>query len=424
MTATTATALRAAATGERPPESRTIYRLLSDPKIQAGLAAVAGKFMTKDRLLRLLINCVKKTPKLLECDPETVLGAMMTSCALGLEPNTVQQQAFLIPYERRTKKGDKWITVVDCQFQVGARGFVTLAYRSPEILLLDAAAVHDGDHFKHRRGSNAFLEYETALKDRGPLLASFSYVRLKNGAELSLVLPLDEILKIRGRSETFRALTLKVQNAQDEAERRKAQAKLDETPWVMWEDDMATKSAIKKHAKALPIAASDSFAVAASIDDQGDVGTLDLQAMADPDRARSAVTDASEVPAIENNASEPLVSGEAFGGTARQAETVARGGAQQQAEQHTQQQAAGPAARPAMKRATGKPAATPAPAAPTPASARAALTQAALTDYCDQVAKVPRDRDEALQTLDLARSELNEADFGIVTAAFHERWGD
>lgn len=417
----TASALRGAATGEKPREPRTILHLLQDPRIGTGLAAVAGKYMTKERLLRLCINAVKKTPDLMKCDPQTVLGAMMTSCALGLEPNTVQQQAFLIPYKRSRKVGNDWIEEFDCQFQIGARGYVTLAYRSEHIQLLDAAAIHDGDHFKHRRGSNSFLEYETTLKDRGALIGAFSYVRMTSGAESSIVLPLDEIMKIRGKSETFRSLVKRVESAGNEKDKRYAQQKLDDTPWVMWEDDMATKSAIKKHAKNLPIAAGDTFGVAAGIDEAGESGALDLGAMVDPERVRAAVADVDDVPVIENDMSDRGVGGEAFGATGRQAETVARGGAQQQAETA----AASPSPRPAMKRATGKvPAAEPARGAPTPAAARAALSTDALTDYCDQVAKVPRDRDEALQTLDLARSELNEADFGVVTAAFHQRWGD
>jgi phage RecT family recombinase len=417
----TATALRAAATGDKPKEQRTILQLLNDPRIGAGLAAVAGKYMTRERLLRLCINAVKKTPRLMDCDPQTVLGAMMTSCALGLEPNTVQQQAFLIPYKRSQKVGTNWVDVFDCQFQIGARGYITLAYRSEHIQSLDAAAIHDGDHFKHRRGSSAFLEYETSLKDRGPLVGAFSYVRMTSGAESSIVLPLDEILKIRARSETYRSLVQKVENPRDEKEKQRAMRNLAETPWVMWEDDMATKSAIKKHAKALPIAASDTFAVAAGVDEQGETGALDLGAMVDPDRARAAMADVDDVPVLENNASETLgASGEAFGATARQAETVQRGGKEQ-----AETPAAGPAPRPAVKRATAKSAAaTPAPAAPATANARAALPPEQLAAWQRDVATGSQSRDDALQALDLARSELNETDMAAVSAAFHERWGD
>ncbi len=302
---------------------------------------------------------------------------------------------------------------MDCQFQIGARGFVTLAYRSEHIKSLDAAAIHQGDHFKHRRGTNAFLEYETCLADRGPLIGAFSYTRMADDGESAIVLTLDEILKIRGRSETFRALTAKVQTAEDDATRRKAQAKLDETPWVMWEDDMATKSAIKKHAKALPIAASDTFAVAAGIDEQSETGVLDLPAMADVD----------EVPVlkIEASANEaPVASGEAFGATARQAEPVARA-AQQQPETPT----AGPAPRPPAKRATGKvPAEATAPADPAASAKRVAQTPEVLQVWLHDVGGADVSRDYALQALDLARSELDEADMAAVSAAFNERWAD
>jgi phage RecT family recombinase len=419
----TATALRAAATGEKPKEQRTILQLLNDPRIGVGLAAVAGKYMTKERLLRLCVNAVKKTPRLMDCDPQTVLGAMMTSCALGLEPNTVQQQAFLIPYKRRAKVGNDWIDVYDCQFQIGARGYVTLAYRSEHIQNLDAAAIHDGDHFKHRRGTSAFLEYETSLKDRGPLIGAFSYVRMTSGAESSVVLPLDELMKIRARSETYRALVRNLESAQSDKDREKAERNLAETPWVMWEDDMATKSAIKKHAKNLPIAAGDAFAVAAGVDEQGETGVLDLGAMVDPDRARAAMADVDDVPVLEHAPSEALVSTEAFGATGRQAEAVARGGQQQAQQQVSQGPSPSPAPRPAAKRATAKAPAPAAEASPPPAGARGALPPEQLEAWKRDVTGSPT-KDDAAQALDLARSELNDADMQAVTKAFHERWGD
>lgn len=418
----TATALRAAATGEKPREQRTILHLLQDPRIGTGLAAVAGKYMTKERLLRLCINAVKKTPDLMKCDPQTVLGAMMTSCALGLEPNTVQQQAFLIPYKRSRKVGNEWVEEFDCQFQIGSRGYVTLAYRSEHIQSLDAAAIHDGDTFEHMRGSNAFLKYATALRDRGPLLGAFSYVRLTGGGESSIVLPLDEILKIRGKSETYRSLVKRVESAGNDSDKRRAQQKLDETPWVMWEDDMATKSAIKKHAKNLPIAAGDSFAVAAGIDEQGETGALDLGAMVDPERARAAMADVDDVPVLEHAPSEALVSTEAFGTTGRQAEAVARGGQQQAQQQVSQGQAPSPAPRPAAKRATAK-APAPAAEASTPPAGRASLPRDQLEAWKRDVTGSPT-KDDAAQALDLARSELNDADMQAVTKTFHERWGD
>ena len=398
----TASNLRAAATGEKPTETRTIVQLLNDPRVGKGLAAVAGKFMTADRMLRLCINAVKKTPRLLECDPQTVLGAMMTSAALGLEPNTVQQQAFLIPYKRRAKVRGEWVDIYDCQFQVGARGYVTLAYRSPYIASLDASAIHDGDHWKHMRGTGAFLEYAIELRNRGPLIGAFSYVRLKEGGESAVVLPLDELMKIRDKSETWRAVNLAVSRAENVKDREKAERNLAETPWRMWEDDMAKKSAIKKHAKDLPIAAGDQFAAAANIDEQAESGVMDLGAMVDPDRAREAAEDADAVPMLENQPADTLeISGEAFGATSRQSEPV-------------RAPSPAPAAKPAAKRA-----APVQKSAAEPSAARAA-SAAVVAEYLDQIDKL--DRDGSSQALDLARTDLNESQYDQVLQAFRARF--
>jgi hypothetical protein len=107
---------------------------------------------------------------------------------------------------------------------------------------------------------------------------------------------LDEIQKIRSKSETYNSLTKTVAEAQSEKDRRYNQGKLDETPWVMWFDDMASKSAIKKHAKVLPISSGDALAVAAELDNKADMGAVDLRTFTDPDAARAVVEGEMDVP--------------------------------------------------------------------------------------------------------------------------------
>lgn len=382
-------ALRAAATGQATKPA-TIFDYLDNPKVKTGIAAVAGKFLTADRMLRLCVNAVKKTPDLQKCDPTTVLGAMMASAALGLEPNTVQQQAFLIPYKRRALVNGQWCDVFDCQFQIGARGFVTLAYRSPLIAQFHAEAIHQGDHFKQMQGSKAFLEFSKSLGDRGPLVGAYSYAAMTNGREESLVLPLDEILKIRERSETFRALRTKVEKAENDAERAKAEAKLAETPWVMWEDDMAAKSATKKHAKKLPLAANDSLAVASELDDRLEAGAVDLKALAEVEVVRDVVAGDGDLPALDNTSAGANVTGETFG-TATRGERV---------------EPAGKATPAAKKTAAAKSA----PAAKT-ASESKPRTYAQIADEITNA----KDRDDAGAILDGARGELADdllADLG------------
>lgn len=116
-------------------------------------------------------------------------------------------------------------------------------------------------------GSESFLKFAKTLRDPGQIIGAFCFTRLKGGGEAATVLPIAEIYKARDRSETFKALVRGVQEAGNDKDRAKAQAKLDETPWVMFEDDMATKTVIKKHAKQLPIQAGDHLAAAVAMDE-------------------------------------------------------------------------------------------------------------------------------------------------------------
>lgn len=313
------------APAERRPA--TIFDLLTSPKVERGIKAVATQFLTPDRFLRMAINAVKKTPLLMQCDPQTVLGSFMTSAALGLEPNTIQQQAWLIPYKKRAKVDDKWVDVYECQFQIGARGFVTLAHRSPHIDSLQAETIHDNDVFEHMLGSQSFLKYQKTLKDRGAPIGAFAYAKLSSGVEMATVLPYDELMKIRSRSETYKALSAAVESADSEKDRIKAEQKLAETPWVMWFDDMGAKSAIKKSAKQLPLNPGDAIASAVVLDQDSADTVVDMASMADPDTARSVVAGDAEPPEqIEQQ------SGEAFSikpDLSRQPETVAAQSRQQ-----------------------------------------------------------------------------------------------
>src|SRR3546814_19566316 len=95
-----ASKLRAVTTGEAVPSKTILSYLREDPRIGKGIAAVAGKYFTPDKFLSLAVNAVKKTPKLALCDTQSVLDAFMASAQLGLDPNTVQQQAFLNPTKK------------------------------------------------------------------------------------------------------------------------------------------------------------------------------------------------------------------------------------------------------------------------------------------------------------------------------------
>jgi recombination protein RecT len=298
-------ALRAAVTGQdqKPEDRKTIRHYLQDPRVQAGLKAVAGKYMPADRILKFVINAVERTPKLAECEPRSVLGGMMLCTAFQLEPNTPQQLAFLIPYARNVKVGGQWRKIYECQFQIGARGFRLLAHRSGLFERIISRTVRDGDLFEYMEGSQTFLKYAKSTKGRGEILVAFSHAMYKGGGESALVLPWDELEKIRSKSETYRSLRSNLELADNEKDRAKAQAAFDDQPWIMWVDDMCEKSATKKHAKEWPITGADPVLTASTVDDAADTGTIDLSQFADAEQTRAVVEGGDEPPKLENKPS-------------------------------------------------------------------------------------------------------------------------
>ena len=85
------------------------------------------------RFASLLLTEFRKTPKLLQCDSNSLLGSMMEIARLGLEfgDNTVH----LIPYGKN-------VEVV-----IGYKGFIELAYRTGIVLKVESRVVYEGDEF-------------------------------------------------------------------------------------------------------------------------------------------------------------------------------------------------------------------------------------------------------------------------------------
>src|SRR5436309_12826592 len=77
---------------------RSIYQLIEAQKQE--IARALPKHMDADRLARVAITTLRQTPRLLECTPQSLLGALMLSAQLGLEPGPLGH-AYLVPFYNR-----------------------------------------------------------------------------------------------------------------------------------------------------------------------------------------------------------------------------------------------------------------------------------------------------------------------------------
>jgi recombination protein RecT len=191
-----------------------------------------SKGMDAERLSRITLTTMKQNPKLLECSIESLLGAVLQSAQLGLEPNLLGS-CYFIPY-----KG-----VVS--FQIGYKGLLDLVTRAGGVVSIVAQEVRKGDKFHYEYGRNETLVHVPApFEQRGEIEYFYAYANLKNGGFVFQVMHVSEIEKIR--NEHSMAYRFDQKNS----------------IWVKHYEAMANKTVIKRLIKYLPISVDIQQAVA------------------------------------------------------------------------------------------------------------------------------------------------------------------
>jgi recombination protein RecT len=192
------------------------------------LAAALPKHMTADRMMRIVMTTVQRTPAILECSNVSVFGCILQAAQLGLEPDGILGQAYLIPYGKT------------CTLIPGYKGLIKLARNSGELATIYAKIVHANDAFKYAYGLADVLEHVPCLdEDPGDATHAYAVARLKDGSVQFDVMSVVEIEKIRQRSRAG-----------------------NNGPWVTDWEEMAKKTVLRRLCKMLPASVELSRAVA------------------------------------------------------------------------------------------------------------------------------------------------------------------
>lgn len=213
------------------------------------------KMIKPERFQSMVLTAVNTNPKLMACDPLSVVAAALQAAQLGLEPNTPLGQAYLIPYEERKMIGGTWQTVrTVCNFQVGYRGLITLAFRSGELQCLDAQEVYANDDFDFEYGLNMTLRHIPATHNRKQQgehpTHYYAVYKLKNGGQGMAVMTYEDVMEHAKKfSKTYNKKTGKFSG-----------------PWADNFDAMAKKTVLLKLMKYMPMAADSPLARATTVD--------------------------------------------------------------------------------------------------------------------------------------------------------------
>jgi len=141
-----------------------------------------------------VVASVQRTPKLLECEPASVINSFMMMASLKLMPSGVSGEAYVLPYNNKTG--------MVAQFQLGYQGLVTLFYRAG-VRSITSEIVHENDKFSIKNGE-IYHEYD-AFSERGKTKGAYVIVELQAGGKVSKVMSDKEILEIAQKfSKSFK----------------------------------------------------------------------------------------------------------------------------------------------------------------------------------------------------------------------------
>lgn len=170
---------------ERRPEGNTLRHQIQEMESQFALAMPKG--LEAAQLVRDALTCLKQTPKLAECTPQSVLGSLMTCAQLGLRPG-VLGHAWVLPYWDNKSRTNV------AQLIVGYKGYVELAYRSDKVTSIIGRTVYEGDTFDVEYGLDDKLVHKPALSgERAKPIAHYAIVKLANGGRSFWVMTEDEM---------------------------------------------------------------------------------------------------------------------------------------------------------------------------------------------------------------------------------------
>jgi recombination protein RecT len=237
-------------------------------KLKPAMGAALPKHMNPDRMARLVLTCIRKTPALLDCDPRSLLAAVMNASQLGLEIDGYE--AHLVPFAGQ-------VTLIP-----DYKGLVKLMWNSGMVESIQADVAKEGDLFRYTKGDDEKIVHEPAEPDsktwpvidgkkvedgQREITHAYAIITIKGGGKQRCVI---------GRSAL-------------EALRKKQLARVrkpHESPWMTHFEAMCKKTALRQISKFVP-RATDRAALlhyATQLEDAADAGlSQELLGMEQPE---------------------------------------------------------------------------------------------------------------------------------------------
>jgi len=204
---------------------KTLKDFLERKDVQESIRSVASKYLTLDRLLKMILLAASRQPKLYWCSPRSLVKAATDSTDLGLDFTGSRGEGYLVPF-RNTKNNE-----LEAQFIPGYRGLIRLALDTGKLTKIEAHVVHERDIFEMELGLNQNLCHKPDLSgDGGKVRLAYAIATPKDGSPLIDWMAKKQIDGIRARSKAKES-----------------------GPWVSDYEEMARKTVVRRLAKYLDL---------------------------------------------------------------------------------------------------------------------------------------------------------------------------
>lgn len=227
-----------APTGGAIGAKKPFSQIIAMPSYQTMLANAIQDTNRRQRFITTVISAVNATPALKNCTPDSIITSALQMESLGLPYG--MGDAYIIPY------GDK------ATFQIGARGYITLAMRSGAYQDIDTIEIREGE-FKGRDKRSGkpmfeFIEDEDVREDL-PIIGYLAHFTLLNGFQAQEYFSKYKMLKWANRYS--QAFDIELYNRyvvyQETGEGlTDKELRLCSAPWYETFDEMAFKTVLKR----------------------------------------------------------------------------------------------------------------------------------------------------------------------------------
>jgi recombination protein RecT len=165
---------------EHIKQNQTLQSLIEGKMGKAEFVAAANQLMQNEDIMK--------------CSPDSVLGCLLNAAILGLKLSPTLGECWII--KRRMKGADI------ATFQIGYKGWQTLAFRSGVVSHFDFNAVYENDRYDRQFGSSSYLNHTPAIGDRGRFLLVWASATTTSGLTVLDEQQYDTIERHRKQSDS------------------------------------------------------------------------------------------------------------------------------------------------------------------------------------------------------------------------------